>query len=883
VSTGPATVLRQRLDLPAEPLDVLRRLRGQHRVVALLGDWATGDVLSFDPLHVQGPDDDPFDLPVPDVEPDGGPDGEGFAGGWIGVWGYQLGRRVERLGPPPPRPVPLPDHRIGFYDRVVRRRDGAWWLEQLTGLVDPDEQERRAARFLDVLRRGSRTRPVRVGRMTMTPSPAEHRAAVQRVREHVAAGDVFQVNLTARLEGSFAGEPLDLFARGVEALRPAYAAFVDAPEGAAVSLSPELFLRRTGGHVLTSPIKGTAPLSADPDALVASAKDRAENVMIVDLMRNDLGRVAEPGTVHVPALLRAERHAVWHLVSDVVATLPPGTSPGALLRATFPPGSVTGAPKVRAMELIDEIEPTAREAYTGALGRVGPGGLELNVAIRTFEVARGRVWLGVGGGVVHDSDPAAEYAECLVKARPLVEAVGGSLAPEPPVRTERPSVPVTPPPPWRADVAQGVFETALVVDGRVRHLDEHLARLTASVERLWGVTPGPEVAASVRARAAGLAGEHRLRVDVRPEGRRVDVSVSAQPLTGTVPAWVLTPRTVPGGLGAHKWADRSALRAPGAPERDDLVVDADGSVLEAGRAALALVRDDGVHVPLLDGRLLPSTARARLLARLHRAGVPVHERRLTLADVADASEVLVTNALRGVVPVVQVDGVGRWAPGPMAAALARPDPEPAAAPDPAVAGARVLVVDNYDSFVYNLVQHVRELGAATTVVRHDRDRLDDLVAAAHDGTFTHLLVSPGPGAPADAGLSVELVRRVGHRLPTLGVCLGHQAIAEAYGATVRRAPDVVHGKASLVHHDGRGVHAGLPDPLVVGRYHSLAVDESTLPAALEVTSRTPSGIVMGLRHRDHPVEGVQWHPESVLSPDGRRVLTRFLASRGRRA
>lgn len=871
-----ARVVRRRLDLAGDPVGVLRRLRGQARVVALTGAWATGDVLSFDPLRVLGADDDPFDLWSPTVT-----EGGGFGGGWIGVWGYQLGRRLERHGIQPPRPVPQPDHRLGFYDRVLRHRDGRWWFEQLTGLVDDAEQARREADFLAVLDAPSESRPVRVGAMVMTPSPAEHRAGVQRVRDHVAAGDVFQVNLTARLEAPFEGDPLDLFARGAEALRPAYAAFVDAPEGAAVSLSPELFLRRTGDRVLTSPIKGTAPLSADPDALVASTKDRAENVMIVDLMRNDLGRVAVPGTVRVPSLVRAERHAVWHLVSDVVATLPPGTTDGDLLRATFPPGSVTGAPKVRAMQLVDELEPTAREAYTGAIGHVGPvAGLELNVAIRTFEVAGGRVWLGVGGGIVHDSDPQAEYAECLVKARPLVEAVGGTLPLDVPAPVGPAPVRVEPPRPWQPDLDRGVFDTMLVVDGRVAHLEQHLERFAASVREVLGSPVGAEVEVAVRTRADGLAGRHRLRVDARPSGAEVAFTVSSQPLDETAPAWVLSPRVVPGGLGAHKWGDRSALFAHGSPERDDLVLDADGGVLEAGRAAIVLVMDDGVHVPPLDGRLLPSTTRARLLDRLRRSGVPVHERRLTLADVAAAREVLVANALRGVVPVAEVEGVGRWTPGPMAVELSRPEQERrlAEVEEPVAAGARVLVVDNYDSFVYNLVQHLRELGAATTVVRHDAEPLDDLVAACLAGTYTHLLVSPGPGGPADAGVSVELVRRVGPTLPTLGVCLGHQAIADAYGARVVRAPDVVHGKASLVHHDGRGVHAGLASPLLVGRYHSLVVDEASLPAELEVTSRTASGVVMGLRHRTHPVEGVQWHPESVLSPTGRRVLARFLTA-----
>ena len=264
----------------------------------------------------------------------------------------------------------------------------------------------------------------------MTPSPDEHRTSVARALEHIRAGDIFQVNLCARLDAPFEGDPLDLFCAGVEALAPAYAAFVDAPEGAVASFSPELFLRRTGDEVLTSPIKGTAPLDSDPDELTASAKNRAENVMIVDLMRNDLGRVCTPGSVRVPALVRAERHAVWHLVSDVVGHLGPDVTDSALLRATFPPGSVTGAPKVRAMEIAAELEPTAREAYTGAIGHVSAAaGLELNVAIRTFEISGGWVWLGVGGGIVADSTPDGELAECFVKARPLIEADRGPARP----------------------------------------------------------------------------------------------------------------------------------------------------------------------------------------------------------------------------------------------------------------------------------------------------------------------------------------------------------------------------------------------------------------------------------------------------------------------
>src|SRR5690606_35487472 len=194
--------------------------------------------------------------------------------------------------------------------------------------------------------------------------------------------------------------------------------------------------RRVGRDVATSPIKGTRP-RVGPEAermrsqLDGSEKDRAENVMIVDLMRNDLGRVCDPGSIAVPRLFELEAHpGVWHLVSEVTGTLRAEVGDGGLLRASFPPGSVTGALKVRAMEIIAEVEATAREVYTGAIGMVSPAaGAEWNVAIRTFEVAGDAVWLGVGGGIVAESDPDAELAECLTKASPLVEALGGSVRP----------------------------------------------------------------------------------------------------------------------------------------------------------------------------------------------------------------------------------------------------------------------------------------------------------------------------------------------------------------------------------------------------------------------------------------------------------------------
>jgi para-aminobenzoate synthetase component 2 len=188
---------------------------------------------------------------------------------------------------------------------------------------------------------------------------------------------------------------------------------------------------------------------------------------------------------------------------------------------------------------------------------------------------------------------------------------------------------------------------------------------------------------------------------------------------------------------------------------------------------------------------------------------------------------------------------------------------------------RVLVIDNYDSFVYNLVQYLAQLGADTSVRRNDEVDLDELDDV--DG----VLVSPGPGTPERAGSSIEVIRRsAAKELPLLGVCLGHQAIGVAFGGVVERAPELLHGKTSLVHHAGDGVLAGLPDPFVATRYHSLSIRPDTMPAVLEVIGRTDGGVIMAVRHRELPVVGVQFHPESVLSEGGHRLLANWMTMAG---
>jgi anthranilate synthase/aminodeoxychorismate synthase-like glutamine amidotransferase len=183
----------------------------------------------------------------------------------------------------------------------------------------------------------------------------------------------------------------------------------------------------------------------------------------------------------------------------------------------------------------------------------------------------------------------------------------------------------------------------------------------------------------------------------------------------------------------------------------------------------------------------------------------------------------------------------------------------------------VLVVDNYDSFTYNLAQYLGELGHAPVVHRNDKISLGEIEAMRPD----RIVISPGPGRPEDAGISVEVIRQFGKRIPVFGVCLGHQGIGHAFGGAVVRAPVLMHGKVSSIQHDGRGVFAGVSQPFVAGRYHSLMVSDPP-PDALEISARTDEGIIMGLRHREWPVHGVQFHPESVLTGEGRKILRNFL-------
>jgi len=268
---------------------------------------------------------------------------------------------------------------------------------------------------------------VRVGEWVRSWDAGEYRAAIDEVRAAIERGDVYQVNLVQHLQAPFEGDPTALASR-LRRLSPRHLDPFVTDEWAVVSASPELFLARRGDRIRTMPIKGTRPRGASAE-LRASEKDAAEHVMIVDLERNDLSRVCEGGTVRWPELMATRELAgVEHMVSTVEGRLRDDDGLAEILRATFPGGSVTGAPKVAAVDLIAELEPVGRGASMGAIGRIhGNGDLELALTIRTFAIAAGTIHLWVGGGIVWDSDPATEVEESWVKARPLLDAIGARL------------------------------------------------------------------------------------------------------------------------------------------------------------------------------------------------------------------------------------------------------------------------------------------------------------------------------------------------------------------------------------------------------------------------------------------------------------------------
>jgi para-aminobenzoate synthetase component 1 len=487
-SVSPSSVVRLE-PLPeladVRPIDAAEAFRNLPGLVLLEsarpGRNARWTYLSADPVAIldePAAGDDPFAVArlllgrLASASPPrhrGRPAAPPFLGGLVGDLGYELGDRLQRLPPPPADDQGLSPLRLALHDWTIAwdRQTGAAWLAGRALDGDGARLGRRLAEVRARLRPGHRARLAAVASAEESAAPDDrasdeltfasslgrrgYEAGVRAIRDRIARGDIYQANLTRRLATPFDGDPWPLYRRLRTGDPSLFSAWLDLGSGAPdhgsvlgsaparpralLSASPEPFLAVTpDGVVSTDPIKGTRPRGRTREEdralareLLASAKDRAENVMIVDVLRNDLGRVCAPGTVRVPRLCRLERTAaVQHLVSTVTGRLAPGRDAFDLLRVAFPGGSITGAPKIRAMQILRELEPTRRGPYTGALGWIGPdGAMATSILIRTLVADGTRLTLHVGGGITYQSDPAAEWDETVAKARGPLGAIGG--------------------------------------------------------------------------------------------------------------------------------------------------------------------------------------------------------------------------------------------------------------------------------------------------------------------------------------------------------------------------------------------------------------------------------------------------------------------------
>ena len=481
-----------------------------------------------------------------------------------------------------------------------------------------------------------------VGAVAPRVTRAEYEAAVMRVLRYIRAGDIYQANLTFRADVRVAGNPLAVHARLRRTARAGYGGFVWTGERAIASQSPELFFALREGRVMARPMKGTAARLADPAADASAAaelahdpKQRAENLMIVDLIRNDLSRVAVPGSVDVPDLFRVESFPTIHqLVSDVSASLAEGVGAVDILRAAFPCGSITGAPKTRAMEIIDELETDRRGIYTGSIGFVEAGGdAAFNVAIRTlvFPSQRGLqdapmcATLGLGSGIVADSVPGEEWRECLAKGE-FVRAAGESF-----------------------DLIETMFFDP--VEG-VQRLEGHLARMKASAAALGFAFDRHGARNSLQSATFRVRSAARVRMRLAPSGA-LAVEVSPLPRLAELPVPV-APCAAPMATDDFRLTHKTSLRAAydmarqGSGAAEVVFIDEPGFVTEGSWSNIFVERDGMLLTPPLSLGLLPGVLRAELIEK----GRAV-ESHLRLADLE--SGFFIGNSLRGLVPARLLD------------------------------------------------------------------------------------------------------------------------------------------------------------------------------------------------------------------------------------
>lgn len=355
-----------------------------------------------------------------------------FQGGALGLFGYDLGRRVEKLPQMAQADITLPDMAVGIYDWALIADHHK---KTLTLLSYGDTEQR--WQWLCSQQSEPQQDFTLTSHWQANMTRQQYGEKFQRIQQYLRSGDCYQINLAQRFSADYQGDEWQAFQQLSASNRAPFSAFLRLPDNAVLSVSPERFLWLENQQIQTRPIKGTLPRLADAEQdaqqaqrLANSAKDRAENLMIVDLLRNDIGRVAEPGSVKVPELFVVEPFpAVHHLVSTITALLPERTPATELLRACFPGGSITGAPKVRAMEIIEELEPQRRNAYCGSIGYISAcGTMDTNITIRTLFTESGRIYCSAGGGIVADSQEQAEYQETFDKVGRILPQLGEFIA-----------------------------------------------------------------------------------------------------------------------------------------------------------------------------------------------------------------------------------------------------------------------------------------------------------------------------------------------------------------------------------------------------------------------------------------------------------------------
>ncbi len=565
----------------------------------------------------------------------------------------------------------MPVFRDSGVEGPERLRD--WFFDRLRARPNPDAQSFAGGR-----------------RGFWSPFTREtYMAAVARARDYIAAGHIYQVNFSQRFETDFTGSAYALFAELFSAAPAAFYAYVHAGDHWIVSTSPERFLKQRRDLVETRPIKGTRPRGADLAAdqamaaeLKNSAKDDAELSMIVDLMRNDLGRVCAGGSVEVAGHRRLEAyHNVFHLVSIVRGRLAQGRDSVDLLRAAFPGGSVTGCPRIRAMEIIDELEPCRRHVYTGSIGYIGfHQTMDLSIAIRTAVIENGRMRFSVGGGVVYDSDPAAEYDETLHKGRSVMgifESRGGAAAREDRiwmdgmvVPASRAHVPVTDP---GLQYGYGFFETIRVDRGRPHLLASHLERFYQSWQTLFAA-PVPDLTwepVFSQVLAANNLGDDvcvsKLMALAAFDSRQPHLVVTAAPYVHRLdqlgkPALDLAvypyPRQTP--LAAHKTLNYLYYFLAGRWARENgadeaVILNPDGTISETNTANLLIFRGNTVISPA-SSHVLAGVMEAAILELLQAEGFRNDFRPLTPQALLDADALIATNSLMGPVSIRSLDG-----------------------------------------------------------------------------------------------------------------------------------------------------------------------------------------------------------------------------------